>query len=73
MQFNAMQDPPFGIHLCGKERCILSEPVVPVHEDRVRPYRPLPTFRADTIVQHYLRAEEMKPFYVQVCGGSASG
>jgi hypothetical protein len=33
------QDPPFGIHLCGGERCVLGEPVVPVHDDRVRPYR----------------------------------
>jgi hypothetical protein len=33
------QDPPFGIHLCGGERCVLPDPVVPVHDDRVRPYR----------------------------------
>ncbi len=62
------QDPPFGIHLCGRDACVLPDgPVVPVHEERVRPYRPLPTFRPDTLVQHYLRPEEMRPFYLQVC------
>jgi len=34
-----------------------------IHEDRVRPYRPLPLFRADTIIQHYLSPEEFSPFY----------
>lgn len=65
------QDPPFGIHLCGPPGlCVLPEgPVKPVHDDRVRPYRPLPIFRPDTLVQHYLQPEEMRPFYMQVCGG----
>ncbi|GFR43600.1 hypothetical protein Agub_g4697 [Astrephomene gubernaculifera] len=60
-------DPPFGIHLCGPpELCVLPDgPVTPLHDDRVRPYRPLPTFRPDTLVQHYLRPEEMRPFYQQ--------
>lgn len=64
------QDPPFGIHLCGPpDYCVApGGPVVPVHEERVRPYRPLPTFRPDTLVQHYLRSEEMKPFWEQVRG-----
>lgn len=62
-------DPPFGIHLCGppaEGRLVVQPPVVPVHEPRVRPYRPLPTFRPDTLVQHYLKPEEMRPFYLQV-------
>lgn len=64
-------DPPFGIHLCGdpppKGRLITSDltPIQPVHDERVRPYRPLPTFRNDTIIQHYLKPEEFKPFYDQ--------
>lgn len=63
-----LQDPPFGIHLCGPEGTrVLAEEVTPVHEERVRPYRPIPIFRPDTLVQHYLRPEEMKPFYTQVC------
>jgi galactosylxylosylprotein 3-beta-galactosyltransferase len=34
-----------------------------VHLDEVRPYRPLPLFRADTIVQHYMQPEEFKQFH----------
>ncbi|KAG2445667.1 hypothetical protein HXX76_000275 [Chlamydomonas incerta] len=66
-------DPPFGIHLCGPpEYCVApGGPVAPVHDERVRPYRPLPTFRPDTLVQHYLRSEEMKPFWEQVRAGHA--
>jgi hypothetical protein len=68
------QDPPFGIHLCGDpDACVVSPPVVPVHEERVRPYRPLPTFRANTIVQHYLKAEEMRPYHEQASSGGAGG
>ncbi len=64
-----MQDPPFGIHLCGTGKtCVLQEPVVPVHDERVRPYRAIPLFHPSTIVQHYLRPEEMRPFYQQVGG-----
>mmetsp|Transcript_26122 Transcript_26122/g.66490 ORF Transcript_26122/g.66490 Transcript_26122/m.66490 type:complete len:322 (+) Transcript_26122:142-1107(+) len=68
-------DPPFGIHLCGGPGwCVLpGGPVVPVHEERVRPYRLLPTFRPDTLVQHYLRPEEMRPFYAQALEAAAAG
>ncbi|KXZ47393.1 hypothetical protein GPECTOR_35g831 [Gonium pectorale] len=60
-------DPPFGVHLCGPPGlCVLPEgPVAPAHDDRVRPYRPIPIFRPDTLVQHYLRPEEMRPFHQQ--------
>ena len=46
--------------------------MVPVHDDRVRPYRAIPIFHPDTIVQHYLRPEEMKPFYVEARRAAAS-
>lgn len=63
-----VQDPPFGIHLCGKDLCVLPEgPVTPVHDPCVRPYRGIPIFKPTTIVQHYLTAEEMGPFHAQVC------
>lgn len=66
-------DPPFGIHLCGPPpSCVVpGGPVTPVHDSCVRPYRPLPTFRPDTLVQHYLKAEEMKPFYKQALAAAA--
>ncbi len=62
------QDPPFGIHLCGPPSdgyLILPEPIRPVHSEFVRPYRAIPIFDRNTIVQHYLRPEEMMPFFVQ--------
>lgn len=62
-----LQDPPFGIHLCGSDFCVLPDgPVKPVHDDRVRPYRGIPIFKPSTIVQHYLAPEEMLPFHQQV-------
>lgn len=62
-----MQDPPFGIHLCGREFCVLPEgPAVPVHDERVRPYRGIPIFKPETVVQHYLTPEELAPYHAQV-------
>lgn len=67
-----VQDPPFGIHLCGTDFCVLPEgPVVPVHDVRVRPYRGIPIFKPDTVVQHYLTPEEMAPFHAQVSSSAA--
>lgn len=69
-------DPGFGIHLCGPPGCcVLQAPVTPAHDERVRPYRPIPIFRPDTLVQHYLAPEEMKPFYSQVrhCARAGQG
>lgn len=54
----------YGIML--QDRCCLTKPVVPTHDSRVRPYRPWPTYREDTIIQHYLQPAEMQPFYLQV-------
>ncbi|KAL6751034.1 hypothetical protein V8C86DRAFT_2790219 [Haematococcus lacustris] len=65
-------DPPFGIHLCGPpDLCVVQPPVTPVHDEQVRPYRPLPTFRPDTLVQHYLRPEEMAPYFHQALAARA--
>jgi hypothetical protein len=66
--FLLLQDPPFGIHLCSQDFCVLPEgPVVPVHDERVRPYRGIPVFKPSTVVQHYLAPEEMAPYHEQVC------
>jgi len=71
----ALLDPPFGVHLCGppppEGRGIVAPPVVPVHDARVRPYRALPLYAAGTVVQHYLRPEEMAPYHAQVMRGLA--
>jgi hypothetical protein len=70
-------DPPFGVYLCGppppEGRGLFGTgggggAVTPVHDGRVRPYRALPLFAASTIVQHYLRPEEMGPFHSRVLG-----
>ena len=37
-----------------------------LHLDAIRPYRPLPLFRADTLVQHYMQPEEFKQFHERV-------
>ena len=34
-----------------------------VHLETVRPYRPLPLFREDTLCQHYMQPEEFKQFF----------
>ena len=39
-----------------------------VHMDGVRPYRPLPLFRRETIVQHYMQPEEFKQFHQSAYG-----
>lgn len=40
-----------------------------VHSAAVRPYRPLPLFRPDTTVQHYIRPEEMRAFFQRAYPG----
>eukprot|EP01090_Pellita_catalonica_P006270 TRINITY_DN16475_c0_g1_i1.p1 TRINITY_DN16475_c0_g1~~TRINITY_DN16475_c0_g1_i1.p1 ORF type:complete len:287 (+),score=26.01 TRINITY_DN16475_c0_g1_i1:26-886(+) len=39
-----------------------------LNEDRVRPYRPLPLFRSDTVIQHYMKPEEFQPFFQRAIG-----
>ena len=41
----------------------LKEALRIVHVDEIRPYRPLPLFRKETIVQHYMQPEEFKQFH----------
>lgn len=52
-------DVPVGVYLAqappGRVRVI--------HVPEIRPYRPLPLFRADTIVQHYMQPEEFRQFH----------
>jgi hypothetical protein len=40
-------------------------PLTITHLDTVRPYRPLPLFRDDTMVQHYLQPEEMTEYHAR--------
>ena len=42
-----------------------------MHLNEVRPYRPLPLFRADTIVQHYMQPEEFRQFHQRAQAGEA--
>jgi len=58
-------DVPVGINLSR----LPAEKMSVVHVDMIRPYRPLPLFRADTIVQHYMQPEEFKQFFTNAYGG----
>ena len=42
-----------------------------VHLETVRPYRPLPLFREDTLCQHYMQPEEFKQFFEEAYGAKA--
>ena len=42
-----------------------------VHLETIRPYRPLPIYREDTIVQHYMQPEEFRQFFDSAYGGAA--
>ena len=62
-------DVPVGIYLAQlPER---EERLSIVHLETVRPYRPLPLFREDTIVQHYMQPEEFRQFFDSAYGGAA--
>ena len=52
-------DVPVGIFLAQ----LPAERLRIVHLPEIRPYRPLPLFREDTIVQHYMQPEEFKQFH----------
>lgn len=39
-----------------------------VHAECVRPYRPLPLYQPESIVQHYMRPEEFKSFFEKAYG-----
>ena len=61
-------DVPVGVCL---SRCVPPEKLRIVHMDEVRPYRPLPLFRKDTIVQHYMQPEEFKQFHERALAAAA--
>ena len=64
---------------CGQEAFSCSRRQLPdreerlsiVHLETVRPYRPLPIYREDTIVQHYMQPEEFRQFFDSAYGGAA--
>ena len=39
--------------------------IVPIHDDRIKPYRALPLFNKDAIVQHYMESLEFHNYYRQ--------
>lgn len=57
-------DVPVGIALARLRRAD-DAPLSIVHLETVRPYRPLPLFREETMVQHYLQPEELPQFHAQ--------
>jgi hypothetical protein len=56
-------DVSFGIYLQPINKTLIIE-----NDNRIRPYRPLPLFRKDTIVQHYMKPEEFKGYYNKAIG-----
>jgi hypothetical protein len=50
-------------HLPGRARL--------VHMNEVRPYRPLPLYRAGSIVQHYMQPEEFKAYHERATAADA--
>ena len=62
--------PPAGIYLAQLPEREARLHIV--HLETVRPYRPLPLFREDTIVQHYMQPEEFRQFFDQAYGGAKS-
>ena len=60
-------DVPIGIFLAQ----LPPERLRIVHLPEVRPYRPLPLFRTDTIVQHYMQPEEFREFHERAVAAAA--
>ena len=61
-------DVPIGVCL---SRVVPPERLRVLHLETVRPYRPLPLFRADTLVQHYMQPEEFKQFHARALAAAA--
>ena len=38
-----------------------------MHHQQVRPFPPLPLYRSDTIVQHYMQPEQFTQFHRNAC------
>ena len=62
--------PPAGIYLAQLPEREARLHIV--HLETVRPYRPLPLFRDDTIVQHYMQPEEFRQFFDKAYGAPPS-
>ena len=67
LQYCRLFDVPVGIAIAHRE-----ERLSIVHLETVRPYRPLPLFREDTIVQHYMQPEEFRQFFDKAYGAPPS-
>jgi len=61
-KFYRLVDVAFGIYLAPITDIVIE------NDDRVRPYRPLPLFKSDSIVQHYMKPEEFRGFYKKSIG-----
>ncbi|KAL1512373.1 hypothetical protein AB1Y20_005631 [Prymnesium parvum] len=59
MTFFRVIDVPVGVYLAA----LPPSRVRIVHVPEIRPYRPLPLFREQTIVQHYMQPEEFKQYF----------
>lgn len=62
-------DVPIGICLA---RVVPPARLRIVHLETVRPYRPLPLFRPDTVVQHYMQPEEFKQYHARSLAAAAA-
>jgi len=57
-------DVAFGIYL----QPLADQGLIIENDDRIRPYPPLPLFRKDTIIQHYMKPEQFRGFYQKAIG-----
>ena len=73
MTFFRVIDVPVGVYVDRlKAQPRFADALRIVHLDEIRPYRPLPLFRPDTIVQHYMQPEEFKQFHERASAAAAS-
>ena len=67
LQYCRLFDVPVGIAIAQHE-----PPAAIEHLPEVRPYRPLPLYQPDTIVQHYMQPEEFRQFFARAYGAPPS-
>ena len=67
LQYCRLFDVPVGIAIAQHE-----PPAAIEHLPEVRPYRPLPLYQPDTIVQHYMQPEEFRQFFDKAYGAPPS-
>jgi galactosylxylosylprotein 3-beta-galactosyltransferase len=65
-------DVAIGIYLAGIAAADPKVNLRLLHLDAIRPYRPLPLFRPDTLVQHYMQPEEFQQFHERVVAATAA-